>query len=173
MSIIEAYVTNLGKYNEGELVRKWINLPIEEKEFKEVLNEIGVDGENYKEYFFSDYNYNNIENLNLSKHENIENLNKIAKKIENLSDYELDAFNAIVQHFGVDDALEFDIYNYSFYPDITNDEELGHYYVDEIYFDDVRTGSVIYNYIDYESLGFDMSRYADGGFTDYGFIEKV
>ena len=82
-------------------------------------------------------NFYNIENLNLSKHENIENLNKIAKKIENLSDYELDAFNAIVQHFGVDDALEFDIYNYSFYPDITNDEELGHYYVDEIYFDDV------------------------------------
>ena len=173
MSIIQACVTNLGKYNEGELVRKWINLPIEEKEFKEVLNEIGVDGENYKEYFFSDYNYNNIENLNLSKHENIENLNKIAKKIENLSDYELDAFNAIVQHFGVDDALEFDIYNYSFYPDITNDEELGHYYVDEIYFEDVRAGSVIYDYIDYESLGFDMSRYADGGFTDYGFIEKV
>lgn len=173
MSIIRAYVTNLGKYNEGELVRKWIDLPIEEKEFKEVLNEIGVNGENYKEYFFTDYIYYDIEDLNLSKHEKIDDLNKIAKQIENLNDYELDVFNAIVQHFGADDALKFDIYNYSFYPDITNGEELGRYYVDEIYFDDVRTGSVIYNYIDYESLGFDMSRYADGGFTDYGFIEKV
>ena len=173
MSIIEAYVTNLGKYNEGELLGKWIELPIEEEDFEEVLKEIGVDGENYKEYFFNYYSYDNIEDLNFGEYENIENLNKIAKQIENLSDYELDVFNAIVQHFGVDYALKFDIYNYSFYPDITNDEELGHYYVDEIYFEDIKTGSVIYDYIDYESLGFNMSRYADGGFTDYGFIERV
>lgn len=173
MSIIQAYVTNLGKYNEGEMVGKWINLPIEEKEFKKVLNEIGIDGEKYEEYFFTDYSYSNVEDLNLNKHEKIDDLNKIAEKLENLSDYELDAFNAIVQHFGVDDALEFDIYNYNFCPNVTNDEELGHYYVDEIYFEDIRAGSVIYDYIDYESLGWNVSRYADGGFTDYGFIEKV
>lgn len=173
MSIIEAYVTNLGKYNEGELLGKWIDLPIDDEEFEEVLQEIGVDGENYEEYFFTDYSYNNVEDLNLSEHENIEDLNEIAEQLENLSDYELDAFNAIVQHFGVDYALKFDIDNYSFYPDITNDEELGRYYVDEVYCDDIKTGSALYDYIDYESLGFDMSRYADGSFTDYGFIERV
>lgn len=173
MSIIRAYVTNLGKYNEGEVVRKWINLPIEEKEFKEVLNEIGVDGENYKEYFFSDYIYNNIENLNLSKHENIEDLNEIAENLESLRDYEIDVFNAIAQCFGVGYALDFDIDDYNLYTDITNNEELGRYYADEVYFDDIKTGSILHNYIDYEQFGHDIALELDGGFTDYGFIERV
>lgn len=173
MSIIQAYVTNLGKYNEGELVRKCIELPIGEEDFKEVLKEIGVDGENYKEYFFTDYIYNNIENLNLSKHEKIDDLNEIAKQLENLRDYELDVFNAIVQCFGVDYALEFDIDNYNLCRDITNEEDLGRYYADEIYFDDIKTGSILHNYIDYEQFGHDIALELDGGFTDYGFIEIV
>lgn len=144
MAIIEAYVTNLGKYNEGELIGKWIELPIGEEEFEEVLKEIGVDGENYEEYFFSDYNYNDIENLYLSEHENIEDLNEIAENLENLRYYKIDVFNAIAQ-----------------------------YYADEVYFDDIKTGSILHNYIDYESFGRDIALELDGGFTDYGFIERV
>lgn len=173
MSIIEAYVTNLGKYNEGELVGKWIELPIGEEDFKEVLKEIGVDGENYKEYFFTDYSYDNIENLYLSEHENIDDLNEIAEQLENLSDYELDVFNAITQYFGVGYALEFNIDDYNLYTDITNEEDLGRYYADEVYFDDIKTGSILHNYIDYEQFGHDIALEADGGFTDYGFIERV
>lgn len=173
MSIIEAYVTNLGKYNEGELVGKWIELPIGEEDFEEVLEEIGVDGENYEEYFFTDYNYNDIEDLNFGEYENIEDLNEIAEQLEDLRDYELDVFNAIAQYFGVDYALEFNIDDYSFYPDITNEEELGRYYIEELGCYDLEKLGDLANYIDYEAFGRDIAINANGGFTDYGFIEAV
>lgn len=173
MSIIEAYVTNLGKYNEGELVGKWIDLPISEEDFEEVLKGIGVDGENYEEYFFTDYNYNDVEDLNLGEYENINELNEIAEQLEDLSYYELDVFNAIVQRFGVDYALEFNIDDYNLYTNINDNEELGRYYVDEFYGYDLDKLGDLANYIDYESFGRDIAINADGGFTDYGFIERV
>lgn len=173
MSIIEAYVTNLGKYNEGELVGKWIELPIGEEDFEEVLKEIGVDGEKYGEYFFTDYNYNDIQNLNFGEYENIEDLNEIAENLESLRDYELDVFNAITQCFGVDYALEFNIDDYNLYTDINDEEELGRYYIDEFYGYELDKLGNLSRYIDYEAFGRDIAINADGGFTDYGFIERV
>lgn len=38
--MLNGYITNLGKYNEGELVGKWIEFPITEAELEEVLEEI-------------------------------------------------------------------------------------------------------------------------------------
>ena len=53
-ALFEAYVTNLGKYNEGELVGKWITFPITKKELDKALREIGIN-ENYDEWFFTDF----------------------------------------------------------------------------------------------------------------------
>ena len=36
--MLKIYITNLGKYNEGELVGKWVELPCEDLD--EVLKEI-------------------------------------------------------------------------------------------------------------------------------------
>ena len=47
--ILSAYVTNLGKYNEGELVGKWLDFPTTQKEINTVLKEIGIDGIRYEE----------------------------------------------------------------------------------------------------------------------------
>ena len=52
-----AFITNLGKFNEGEIVGEWINFPIKQEEFQKVLDRIGIN-ENYEEYFFSDYDTN-------------------------------------------------------------------------------------------------------------------
>lgn len=38
----EAFVTNLGKYNEGELVGEWVKFPITEEELQEVFERIGI-----------------------------------------------------------------------------------------------------------------------------------
>lgn len=42
----EAFVTNLGKYNEGELVGEWVHFPTTEEEMKKVLraDRIGFEG---------------------------------------------------------------------------------------------------------------------------------
>jgi hypothetical protein len=60
-AMIRGYITNLGKYNEGELVGRWIDFPIYQDELEEVLKEIGVsdlpdeNGIIYDEFFFSDF----------------------------------------------------------------------------------------------------------------------
>lgn len=41
--MLNGYITNLGKYNEGKLVGKWIEFPITEEELEEVFEEIGID----------------------------------------------------------------------------------------------------------------------------------
>lgn len=53
--ILSAYVTNLGKYTEGELVGKWLDFPTTQKEINKVLHEIGIDGIRYEEIFITDY----------------------------------------------------------------------------------------------------------------------
>ena len=47
---IGAFITNLGKFNEGEIVGEWISFPIKQEAFQEVLNKIGIN-ENYVNYF--------------------------------------------------------------------------------------------------------------------------
>ena len=58
--ICKGYITNLGKYNEGDLVYKLISFPISEGELNEALAAIGckyvdengtVHNEFYEEYF--------------------------------------------------------------------------------------------------------------------------
>lgn len=49
----KVFITNLGKYNEGELVGKWLDLPCADIEAE--LAEIGVaPGTQYEEYFITD-----------------------------------------------------------------------------------------------------------------------
>ena len=58
----EAFVTNLGKYNEGMLVGEWVKLPTTEEEMQKVFERIGIGkqdefGQPYEEWFITDYGY--------------------------------------------------------------------------------------------------------------------
>ena len=44
MTLFEAYVTNLGKYNEGELVGEYLKFPTTPEEVQALLKRIGIDG---------------------------------------------------------------------------------------------------------------------------------
>lgn len=48
--ILSAYITNLGRYVEGELVGKWVDFPVTSQEIQNVLKEIGIDGVRYRKY---------------------------------------------------------------------------------------------------------------------------
>lgn len=41
-AVLEAYVTNLGKYNEGSLVGEWLKFPTTPEEVQALLKNIGV-----------------------------------------------------------------------------------------------------------------------------------
>ena len=40
---MKIFITNLGRYNEGYLVGKWVKLPVCEDVLDKVLKEIGID----------------------------------------------------------------------------------------------------------------------------------
>ena len=48
-SLFEAYITNLGKYNEGRLVGETLKFPATTEEVQSLLKNIGVDGVRYEE----------------------------------------------------------------------------------------------------------------------------
>ncbi|WP_252242733.1 antirestriction protein ArdA [Clostridium sp. ZS2] len=66
---INVFVTNLGKYNEGELVGKWI--PFTDDELKKCFNEIGLDNKNYEEYFITDFESSLDHVWSISEYDNL------------------------------------------------------------------------------------------------------
>ena len=50
----EAFITNLGKYNEGCLVGEWVKFPVTNEEMQAVFRRIGI-GRRYEEWFITDY----------------------------------------------------------------------------------------------------------------------
>ena len=50
-ALLEAYITNLGKYAEGQLVGETLKFPTTAEEVQSLLKRIGVDGIRYEEIF--------------------------------------------------------------------------------------------------------------------------
>lgn len=179
MLTIKGYITNLGKYNEGCLIGKWIDFPIDEDELNEVFREIGLNYEDeegeyinvgYEEYFFTDWE-TDFDN-DFGEYENIDKINELA---ENLQAWENDenTFNAACEIWSFKEVVENSPYDYNLYTDINDDYDLGYYWVNESGCYDLRNMGNLANYIDYESFGRDIRFETNGGFTNFGWIEYV
>ena len=171
----KGYITNLGKYNEGELIGKYISFPIDEDALNEVLKEIGCAYYNeedeyinngYEEFFFTDWECDFDHDF--GEYENIDRLNEIA---ESLADWDEDTFNAACEVWSLSEVLENDPYDYNLYSDINDDYDLGYYYAVESGCYDLDEMGHLANYIDFESFGRDIRIESNGDFTSYGWIE--
>lgn len=95
-------IQNLGKYNEGELLFKWLELPATEEEIDKALSEIKICHENvdgdyieftdefgqpYEEMHIPDWECD-FEGLEYNEWASIRELNEIAEQLDSLSDYE-------------------------------------------------------------------------------------
>ena len=87
----EAFVTNLGKYNEGMLVGEWVKLPTTEEEMQKVFERIGIGkqdefGQPYEEWFITDYEcpIYGVQKM-LGEYESLDKLNYLAALIDELS----------------------------------------------------------------------------------------
>ena len=98
--MINIALTNLERYNAGELVFEWVKLPVED--FEEALERIG----NPEEYFISDYECE-LPHMKIHEYENLEELNNLAMELEGMSTYELMILVAIMEadSSSVEDAL--------------------------------------------------------------------
>ena len=170
--MIEICLTNLGKYNEGELIYSRLVLPATTEEIQTAYDEIGVaDNTMYEEAFISDYE-TDINGLSISEYASIDDLNELAEELENFDSYELEAFGAMLEYgLATDEALKkVQDGDYMYYSGCCSMAEVAEQYADETGLlsnipDDLRY------YFDFEAYGRDME--INGSFveTESGYIE--
>ena len=152
--MIKIYLTNLGKYNEGELVGQWVNRPLEPEERADVVQEIGVDGREYEEYFIADYETDI--SMEIVEYSSLTYLNEVAEAMLEIEDANgVSIVNGIIQITGTDvlDAIDsFHRNRYSVLFNISNYEELG-CSIAEI--GDWEIPEKLISYIDFEGIGKD------------------
>ena len=178
-----AFITNLGKYNEGELVGEWVKFPTTAEEMKEVFKRIGIGqrddfGQPYEEWFITDYDCY-VDGLydKLGEYENLDELNYLASKLDEMSDSEYAQFQAGMEMGDHCGSLQ-EIINltenldcYEVYPHIEDYDDLGRYYIDEL--EVMQVPEHLQNYIDYEAYGRDVAMDENGSFTDQGYVRDT
>ena len=160
--MLKAYITNLGKYNEGELIGKWIDFPISEEELKAVFEEIGIN-ERYEEFFFTDYE-NNL--FNLGEYASIDTLNEVGELLEDIEDSE-EVLEALLEAgYDIYDAIEI-VKNcdYIFYDNCNDMEDVAYEYVEQTGMLD-NVPEFAQRYFNYEQFGRDMD--IEGHFYECG-----
>ena len=158
----EAFITNLGKYNEGALVGEWVKFPTTAEELQKVFERIGIGskddfGHPYEEWFITDYDCY-VDGLYemLGEYENLDELNYLASKLEELDDHDYEHFQAAMQVSDYTGSVK-DLINlidnldkYEIYPGVEDYSDLGHYYIDEVGVMEIPEH--LANYIDYEAM---------------------
>ena len=178
-----AFITNLGKYNEGELVGEWVKFPTTAEEMKKVFDRIGIGqkddfGNPYEEWFITDYDCY-VDGLydKLGEYESLDELNYLASKLDEMSQGEYEQFQAAMEvgdHSGsVQEIINLteNLDCYDVYPDIHDYDDLGRYYIDEL--DAMQVPEHLKNYIDYEAYGRDVALDESGDFTDLGYVRDT
>ena len=100
---LRAFITNLGKYNEGELIGEWVSFPVDQNDMESVLDRIGIGdsdpfGNMYDEILITDMT-TNIPQVGdiLNHYENIEKLNYYAACVQALTEAEYAKYKTVLE----------------------------------------------------------------------------
>ena len=176
MALFRAFVTNLGAYNAGALIGKWVDFPTynTDGEWDDLLHSIGVvhdltDEDELKEipdnlrdvaceeYFITDYDDDYGICKGFGEYKRLDDLEDIAEELDVMDESEQSVIIAIMNDENCDVQRAKDIYDNGFvlYCDPDRDSSIGYEYAEE-------TGLLsgipedIANYFDYESYGKDL-----------------
>ncbi len=178
MSVFRAYITNLGKYSEGELAGMWLEFPATKEDVQQTLKEIGIDGKRYEEIFITDYDIE-VEGISdrLGEYENIDELNYLATRLDELSEWDKETYEAALVSGEYSGTIQ-DLINltdsldcFDYLPGIHDDWDIGNFWVESGVFDTKSMGQLS-NYIDFERLGRDIRLEEGGSFTDKGYVRS-
>ena len=157
----EAFITNLGKYNEGFLVGEWVKFPVTNEEMQAVFRRIGI-GRPYEEWFITDYDCPDAAiGKALGEYESLSELNYLAGQIMELR--ESGDFWQAVLDLGENTGSVQELINltenldcFDYLPGVRNDYDLGYYWIEESGCYDTSNLGALANYIDYEGFGRDI-----------------
>lgn len=177
------YIANLGKYNEGELVGEWIDLPFDELDLQELFERIKLgyfdeDGDYihgfseglsfYEEFVIHDYE-TDLNDFKINEYDDIYDLNDLIDRVESLDDYDYDKLQACLSLANLEYCLD-SLDNFDYYPDVNNEYDLGYYWVEESGAYDLSNLGNLAMYIDYEAFGRDIRIDEAGTFTELGYV---
>lgn len=150
---IRVYVANLGAYNEGELIGKWVALPMDEDELREEIESIMRPETDDEEYAIHDYEapFKIEENVDLFK------LNEQVEELESMR-LEEDELEALLEIMSLDGEESFEDGRIHFHH-VKSDtpvgwKEFGEYMVWDCGYMDVPEH--LRFYIDFEQVGRDL-----------------
>lgn len=164
--MMNIYLTNLGKYNEGELVGEWVKLPVSDEELQKVFKRIGIN-EEYEEYFITDYE---CDFYKIGEYESISTLNEIAEKLDDLDEEQGQVVKVLMSECGydLDEAIEkAESGDYCIYTDCNDMTDVAYVVVEEC--DYLRNvPETVARYFDYEAFGRDLGIEGSFHFLDNG-----
>lgn len=179
------FLTNLKEYNNGSLVGQWVDLPVTTEEFHEALKDIGIGqkdeyGQVAEEYFVSDYDsvIPNISRLeDTGEYPDLNKLNQVAADYDNLSSWERDNLDALMETSYAPDTLNelgnlmndsYALGDINIIPDGADDEKLAENYIDDV----AELGQkTLENYFDYSAYGRDIKLDETGENIGWDYIE--
>ena len=173
--ILSGYLSNLGKYTEGRPAGEWVSFPTTAGHMKEVFDRIGIDVQNREAWHFTEFQ-SPIPGLaaKLGEHEHPDELNYLGKLLEIQFDDDREKFAAAIALGDHASSVE-ELINlaqnldcYWIYPSVHNEEEYGHYLVDEL--EEPELPEEAKKYFMYEEYGRDAAINDGGLFTEQGYI---
>lgn len=174
--MLSIFITNLGRYNEGELLGEWLVLPCSRDKLSNTLKNIGIN-KCYEEWFITDYSceLSCVCNV-ISEYSSVDSLNRLAERLQELEIWELEKLEAIAEYMGANEVnellnLTYNLDCFSVYNAVTTKEELGEYYFYELSAIEIPESLIFY--FDFESYGRDIELGGIGMFTQYGFVDAI
>ena len=173
--ILSGYLSNLGAYAEGRPAGEWVTFPTTAGHMKEVFDRIGIDFKNYGEWHFTEFQ-SPIPGLaaKLGEHEHPDELNYLGKLLSMQFDDDREKFAAAIALGDHASSVE-ELINlaqnldcYWIYPSVHNEEEYGHYLVDEL--EEPELPEEAKKYFMYEEYGRDAAINDGGAFTEWGYV---
>ena len=172
---LSGYLSNLGAYTEGRPAGEWVTFPTTAGHMKEVFDRIGIDVQNREAWHFTEFQ-SPIPHLaeKLGEHEHPDELNYLGKLLEMQFDGDREKFAAAIALGDHASSVE-ELINlaqnldcYWIYPSVHNEEEYGHYLVDEL--EEPELPEEAKKYFMYEEYGRDAAINDGGLFTEQGYI---
>lgn len=163
-------------YNNNKLNFVWLDLPATDEEIENAIKQLNITTITEGDGFFVSDTSTDLDVdgdfLHASNIEQLKEINEIIKNIDDMNEYELEEFNAILQYTGskyFQEAVDiFEKGNYLYYGEVSNLYHLGELAVENGYID---VPDNLINYIDFEAVGRDIACSNSGGFTQNGYIE--
>jgi antirestriction protein len=146
----------------------WLKLPASDSEIDDAIEraQTGPDGEYYEEVMISDTS--GLGN-SVGEYDDIRSVNEWVEAIEDAG-LDDDLIEALLDEYDLEYVAD-NIENVDYWPDVSDDEDLGYRIVDELGFDGI-SDDAKKMYFDYESFGRDIV-INDGYTIDNGFAYRV